>query len=822
MKYNNFGDFVDSFNGYQNRTAITIKPFLKTNKQTYGQLQLQIYKTANYLTGKGVHKGERIMVVAQNCPQWIELFLGCQLIGAVLVPVDARNSHGTVVNFIEQIKPALIFRGKHILPRLDKFKQTAILDDLDEIINDYHDAKPNVKLGSEDPALIVFTSGTTAAPKGVVLSQQNILINVEGVKKAIDIDPDWRILSVLPLSHMYELTGECCMLSAGVAIYYLPRIAPLAIARALNEYKITTILAVPQLLILFKQRIMQTAALEGQEKILNKALKIAPFLPYKLKRLVFGKVHKKLGGRLDLVITGGAPIPVEVSDFWERIGVKALQGYGLTETSPILTVNRLDDRRKDSQGLVLDNVRLKVAEDGEILAKGPSIFKNYWQNLQKTKESFTEDGWFKTGDVGSLSGGWLKIQGRAKFVIVLASGLNVFPEDIETAAEKIKSIKELCVVGVKTSEGEEVFAAVISDKKDKAINKAIKEINNYLEDFQHISEWKRWPEAEFPRTMLLKVDRKKVQAWANKEETTGPIDAKKQITNDPIINIIKLSLDNPKIVIGDKDRLSDIGLDSLRRLAVLSMIEEQLGIYVPESNINKNTTVQSLKKLAAKGSHVDTNIKRPKWQFNKIIRFIGILFRNTIAQGLLRLCVKVDSVEGIENLKDIKEPAIYIFNHVDSFDAPVIYRSLPKQIRNKLAVAAADDVMKRHKVLTFVSRLGYAAFNLDRQDMILPSLEYTVGLIEKGWNIAIAPEGHVSKDGRLQHFKSGIGLLAVETRAPIIPVKTIGLAGTLPLDKKWPQKFSHVKVKIDKPVYFDKNNSYNRATKQLYKIMKKL
>ncbi|MEI6237189.1 MAG: AMP-binding protein [Candidatus Saccharibacteria bacterium] len=823
MKYNDFSEFVGSFSGYGHRTATTIKPFIKTNKQTYGQLQKNVYKTANYLIGRGVHRGERIMVVATNSPEWIELFLGCQLIGAILVPVDSRNSIETVNNFIIQTAPLMIFRGNYVLPKLDRTKRTVILEDLDELINDYHDVAPNIKLDGQDTALIVFTSGTTAAPKGVVLSQKNILSNIEGVKKMINIDPNWRVLSVLPLSHMYELTGECCMLSAGASTYYLPTIAPLAIAKALADYKITTILAVPQLLTLFKQRITQTAIAEGQEKTLQFGLKIAPYLPKKIKRMLFAKVHKKLGGKLAIVITGGAPIPIDVAYFWENMGVRALQGYGLTETSPILTANRVKDKFRDTQGLVLHNIELKVAKDGEILAKGPSIFEKYWQNPEQTKQTFTEDGWFKTGDMGRIDKGWLIIQGRAKFVIVLPSGLNVFPEDVEAVADKSKDIKEICVIGVKTEEGEEVFAAVISDKKDRAIDKAIKDINNQLEDFQHISKWQRYEQEEFPRTLLLKVDRKNIQKWANDREKPK-IKAKsgQKHSDEPLIKIIRLSLNEPQVAIKDSDGLADIGLDSLKRLAVLSMIEEQLGIYIPESKIDKHTTLKTLRKLVAKGSHTQVNSKRPKWQFNKVIRLVGVAFRATVVRGLLRLCVKIEKVEGAENLNGLDGPAIYIFNHVDSFDVPVVYKALPKKIRDNLAAAAADDVMKRHKILTFASRLGFVAYNLDRLKMILPSLEYTAELLEKGWSIAIAPEGHVSKDGHLQSFKSGIGLLAVETGVPIIPIKTFGLAGTLPLDKKWPQKFSHVTVRIGQPLIIDRHTSYEKATKRLYKAMKKL
>ena len=819
--FDNFNEYVKNFDNFKSKQALVIKPFLKVRRLNYGQLQDKVYQTANYLISQGIKKDDRVMIVAANCPEWIEVFLGCQLIGAILVPVDARNTLEMALKFAARTEPKIVFRSKPILPKLNKKYRVILLEDLEDLVTVCPITPPKVELTGKETAVIVFTSGTTAEPKGVVLSQKNILSNVDGVNEAINIDPDWRILSVLPLSHMYEMIGVCCLMSKSCTIYYLPMVAPLAISRALKEYRITTILAVPQLLILLRARILQTAADEGLATSLNAALRIAPFLPFKTRRLLFRKVHEQLGGCLKLVITGGAPIPPEVAVFWENMGMKAIEGYGLTETSPILSVNRLYERHLKSQGLLLYNVKARVSDVGEIQSKGPSVFSSYWNNPEQTNLAFTDDGWFKTGDIGQIKNGWLQIQGRAKFAIILSSGLNVFPEDVELIAEKHKVFKEICVVGVRTKSGEKVHAVVISDKKDKHIVKAIKEVNSKLEEFQHISDWSRWPDSEFPRTLILKIDRKNVQAWANQELLNSKVKMKPKNNGDVLLKILRSSLDDPKCEINEKDRLSDIGLDSLRRLAMVSAIEEQLSIYIPESKIDQKTTLKDLRKLIAHGSHVENKVKRPKWQFNKTVRLAGVTLRETLARALVRIYIKID-VEGRENICNLDQPAIFIFNHVDAYDVPVLYQALPRNIRNKVAVAAADDVLDNHKVLTLVARLGYASYNLDRNGMILSSLEYTSDLIDKGWSIAMAPEGHVSKDGRLQHFKSGIGLLAVETGVPIVLVKTIGLAGTLPLDKKWPQHSSRVVVKIGPPIIFDKNTSYNKATKKLYKVMKKL
>jgi long-chain acyl-CoA synthetase len=816
----NFDDFVAGFKRHDERLAMTLRPFLKVERLTYRELQERAYQTANYLLARAVRSGDRVMVVAGNSPDWVELFLGTQLIGAILVPVDASGTSGTTLKLMEQTEPKLIFRNKHLHAELDGLASVEFIEDLKEHISEYPTTPPAVRLMEDDPAIIVFTSGTTADPKGVVLTQKNMLSNVEGALRMLHVGPDWRFLSVLPLSHMYELTGGMLApLSNGASIFYVPSASPLAIARALQDYHITSILAVPELLILMLKQINQAAAAEGKQKALALASELASRLPFALRRLLFGEVHSQLGGRLDLVITGGAPVPIEVGTAWERMGVRTLQGYGLTETAPILTMNPLHGRHLDSAGRALDNVQLRIAADGEIQARGPNVFREYWKNPEASRDAFAQDGWFRTGDAGRLQDGWLYIQGRLKFAIVLSSGLKVFPEDIELVAEGYPILRGLCIVGVKRSSGEEVVAVVISDQSDGAIIQAIGEINAALDSFQHISEWRRWPEAKFPLTRLLKVDRRKVQEWAS-ESVQGEI-AKQpegEHQGDAIIGLIRQSLDDPRREIADTDQLADLGLDSLRRLTVVALIEEELGITVQEEEVTQATTVARLRQLVAAGSPGGRPAPRPSWPFLWWVRVLGNATRDLLVRAIVGRWVKL-TVEGREKLDVLQAPALYIFNHSDDFDGPVVYQALPRRIRKRVAVAAADDVMGQHKVLAFIIRLCFAGFNLSRVEPYMPSLEYIATLVDQGWSIVLAPEGRLSTDGSLQSFKSGIGLLAVNLEIPVVPIKTVGLFGTVPLHAKWPKRHSAVTVRIGEPMSFDSHADYDAVTLKLQQVM---
>jgi long-chain acyl-CoA synthetase len=296
MSSRHFGDFVAGFRAHDERTALTVRPFLKIERLKYGELQKRIYQTANYLVASGIQSGDRIMVVANNSPEWVELFLGAQLIGAVLVPIDAIGGPATTLRFIDQTQPKLIFRNRHMHPELDMRSDVDSLDELDDRIAEYPETAPDIELSGDFPAVIVFTSGTTADPKGVVLTQGNLLSNAEAALRVVDVHPDWRFLSVLPLSHMYELTGGLLApLAKGAGVFYVPSASPVAIARGLQDYQITTILAVPQLLSLLLERVEQMAAAEGRTKTLARATTLAAVLPFPLRRLLFRDVHSQLG-----------------------------------------------------------------------------------------------------------------------------------------------------------------------------------------------------------------------------------------------------------------------------------------------------------------------------------------------------------------------------------------------------------------------------------------------------------------------------------------------------------------------------------------------
>ncbi len=820
--FTTFREYVAALGSPGDSVVLTNRSFLKIERLTGLDLRARTYQCAHYLRGLGVERGDRVVVMAPNSPEWVELMLATVLLGAVLVPVDVQSTADALARVLDDTQPKIAFCGKFVVADLTS-TMTRVLDELPTYIAGSPSDEPSSELDGDLPAFIVFTSGTTADPKGVVLSHLNVLSNIEGILERIDVQSEWRFLSVLPLSHTYEMTATLALLSKGASVTYLARVTPQAISEALVDYEITAMLAIPQLLLLMADRVKQGAQEEGQARRLAVGLSLAAHLPFPLRRILFRQVHSRLGGHFSLFITGGAPIPLDVATNWELMGVRTLQGYGLTETSPILTCNPLGGERLDSPGRALANVQLRVGDDGEIQAQGPSVFAQYWRNTEATRDAFTADGWFRTGDVGRLEDGWLHIEGRLKFAIVRSSGLKVFPEDIEEVAESDPRLYELCVVGVPSATSESVVAVVHTELADEVIERAIHDLNSKLASFQHVDEWRRWTEPDFPRTRLLKIDRRRVQVWAGAgapRANATPVAPSK--SDDPVLLTIRRALDDASVTPRDEDLLGDLGLDSLRRLNVVSLLEEQLGVSIADDAVGASTSVGELRALTkGGGGAVLAEAPPPRWPYWPATRFVGNAVRDYVLSPIVRFWAR-DELDGAEALGGLSTPALFIFNHSDDFDGPVLYHALPRSIRRRLAVATGADVLDDHKVLAFVVRFCFAGFAFARSEPYLPSLKYVGSMIDRGWNVLLSPEGHISTNGELQPFKSGVGLLAVNLGVPVVLLKTIGLTGTVPLHAKWPKKRGRVKVRVGGPLCFGPSQDYEEATATLHRLMEAL
>ena len=443
-------DFLrDAVKAHGPRDALLFKPGFRYQRWSYDRLWAESGQVATLLQRRGLSKGDQVLVWGPNCPQWVLIFFGCLRAGVIAVPLDLRSAPDYVERVISRITPKLAFTSRYT-PRddVDIGLPEITFENLESEIYDLPEPE-HVAIQPDDLAEVMFTSGTTGDPKGVMLTHRNLAANIEGITQYITCNTSSRLLSILPLSHMYEqMGGLLTVLHFGASVTYPTSRQPTVLARTMRERQITTMLLVPQGLELLMNGIEREVRRQGKGALWDKLLKIAERTPYPLRRRLFGRVHKQFGGKLDFIVSGGAALDPELGRKWELMGVKIVQGYGATEASPVISNHTLHERRPDSVGRPLPNVEVKISEDGEILVRGDNISPGYWNSPEQTAAAFDGD-WYRTGDIGLFDDdGYLHIRGRMKDMIVLPSGQNVYPDDIQAVLNRHPNVTDSAVVGL--------------------------------------------------------------------------------------------------------------------------------------------------------------------------------------------------------------------------------------------------------------------------------------------------------------------------------------------------------------------------------------
>ncbi len=490
------------------RPALTLRGREGRVSWTYAELGERADRFARLLGERGVAPGDRVLIWAANQPWWGAVFFGCQQAGAVAVPLDARGNADFTRRVADLTRASLLIAGDEQLKSLGDPPVPALrigeFENLPPADSTEHSHRPS----PDDLAEIVFTSGTTGDPKGVMISHRNLLANVASMDEHVTATADMRLLSVLPLSHLFEQgVGLFDLVRVGASATYVQTLQPSSIFEALQEERITAMLAVPQVLQLFYEGIEREVRRAGKERAWAILHKLAPYVPFGLRRHLFRTVHQRMGGHFDFFVVGGAYLDPSLARKWENMGVKVVQGYGLTECSPGVAATSLAERKLDSVGKPLSCNEVKLSDEGEILVRGPNISRGYWEHPSATEAAFA-DGWYRTGDIGQFDAeGYLYLKGRIKNIIVLGSGLNVYPEDVENALVQHPAVRDAVVVGLRKDDADvDVHAVLLLTDPAQAAD-AVKSANRRLASHQHISNWTIWPDEDFPRTPTLKAKR---------------------------------------------------------------------------------------------------------------------------------------------------------------------------------------------------------------------------------------------------------------------------------------------------------------------------
>jgi long-chain acyl-CoA synthetase len=547
-------DFMhDRSEKFADRVAMCIKDGTGWRNVTYEQLSKRARKLSSYLIESGVKQGDRVAILSEAQPEWGIAFFGAIRSGAIVVPLDIKLTETELVNILGDCTPDVVLADTKHLPLIDAVKQkvTSIkkVYCVDAKGDDAHPSIDSLQPKEEtrgrertldEVALIVYTSGTTGNPKGVMTTFGNLIFQVNSFEDMVNMSDADNFLSVLPLNHLLELTsGFLGLLTNGGTVCFSHSLFPQEIIKSMKEMQITGMVSVPLFFKSLKGAIEREARKKGDEANaqFQGALEKADKLPMEKRREMFATVHEQFGGKLRVFICGGAPLDVEVAYFFERLGIPVLQGYGLTETSPVITGNSLQHNCIGSVGRPLPGVEVKIdakegETEGEILSRGPHIMKGYYKRDDLTKEVIDSEGWFHTGDIGKVDEkGFLHITGRIKNLIVLGGGKKVFPEEVETALADATTFKEVCVCARKSADGfkegtEEVCAVVVpSDSllsEHKGELEAVKQaIKKEIDDLsQHLAPYKRPArffvhEGELPKTPTRKVKRPLVTEWLN-------------------------------------------------------------------------------------------------------------------------------------------------------------------------------------------------------------------------------------------------------------------------------------------------------------------
>jgi len=770
------GDFLVYDDGFRRRSY------------SYIQVGRAARGFAATLTASGITSGDKIILWAENRPEWIACYWGCLLVGAVAVPIDYRSSPDFVARVRGIVDARLALIGDEVdaasaLPPAAGTPCWAMAD---------FDWKadgpwPDVAISRDDITQIIFTSGATAEPKGVVIRHRNVLANVIPVEREVRKYRGYarpfspiRFLNLLPLSHMF---GQSMATSVppmlGGTVIFTKSFNPHDLIRLIRSRRVSVVVCVPKMLDVLREH-----ARRAWPEVADTGTWSIPGRWWHFRR-----THMAFGPKFWAFVVGAAPLAPDLEGFWRKLGFAVVQGYGLTETAPIVTLNHPFRTSAGSVGTPIGGVDIRIAEDGEILVRGENVTSGYFTaDASKTSESALDaDGWLHTGDIGERDAqGRVFIKGRKKEMIVRPDGLNVFPEDVERVLNALPGVSDSAVVGVATGSDERVHAVVVAPE-GADLEGIVRDANAQLQDHQRIQGISRWPDAELPRTEgTRKLKRREVRAWL----AAGAQPSAAGRADDSLEALLARFSGGRSV--GGATTLDDLGLSSLDRVELMVALEDKFQTRIDEARFAEIASVDALKQLlTAPPTSTDAAepVDFPSWNRTWPARLVRRLSLAAWILPLTRVFAHM-KVEGLEHLRTLDGPVIFAANHQSHLDVPVILAALPGSVRARVAPAMAKEFFKAHffpaahtwrQRLTnslnyYLAALFFNAFPIPQREAgARQTLGYIGELTGKGWSVLIFPEGVRSNDGTIAQFRGGIGLIGSRLDVPVVPVRVEGV-----------------------------------------------
>ena len=864
--------FADAARAYRDRVAMQVKRDGEYVRLTYGDLAGAVASAAMAIGAAGVRPGDRVALLAENAPEWAAACLGIVAAGAIAVPMDVQLSDGEVRNVLGHAECRAAFASERQRPRLEAFARGGVapLPILAvEALGGAHAAAGPLDLAAlspEAPASILYTSGTTGTPKGVVLTHRNFLANADSISTFGLCTPADNMLALLPLHHAYAFMATLLVpLLTGARVTFLQSLKAPDLLACLQETRVTILPAVPQLLYLLHRGIFDEIGRRPPAARLLVRLLLALSGAFAARgrlgvgRALFPRVHARFGGAIRLIASGGARLDPAVGRDFARLGFEVLEGYGLTETAPLLTFNPIGGARFGSVGVPIPGVEIRIAEPdaegvGEIAARGANVMPGYYRNPEATAEAI-RDGWFHTGDLGYRDAdGYLVITGRAKEVIVLSSGKNIYPEEVEEHYLRSAYVKELCVLGVAeqragaTVEGLhalavpnfETFRERGMGNFREIIRWDLENLSRELPPFKRITGF-HLSKDPLPRTRLGKIQRHLVQAmYAEVRRAAGEGAGSPDTALAPEDEALMASEVGARIlgylaVAGTKkrgirpdDHLElDLGLDSLGRVEFAVALEQMFGVSLPDEVaagiFTVREAIRALVERQARGAEPAARPAGPaaRGSGSRTWRVLVADGSSEEAERLLaaegrpgpglsswlshRVCrlgfrtLFGLRVTGLENLPP-DGPAILVPNHASYLDGFLAGAALPYRQFRRMYFLALEEFF-RHPIVAAWGR-SVRIIPVDSDKHLSRALRAAARVLREGRLLCIFPEGERSIDGRVLPFRKGIGILAAELDVPVVPVWIAGTFEAWPRGPRWPRRHP-IRVTIGKPLRRD-------------------
>jgi long-chain acyl-CoA synthetase len=873
--------FVECAERWPDNVALELQRHDRNESCTYSELRRMAESVGRWIIENGFARESRLAIVADNHPRWVAAYLGIIAAGCAVVPLDTALHADQLAKLLKDSGSSALFcDARHaqaareavadlnlglVLMDPDRMVQHSIhehwLGNLPAIFDGGPGKFQPAQSVPEDLASLLYTSGTTADPKGVMLTHANFLGEVEAVFNWVDIGPEDALLGVLPMFHVLaQMANLLLPLVKGSRVVYLETLNTTELLRALRERNITAFAVVPQFFYLIHERIFEE--IENRGALTQKVFKALVAFNRSLRKvgvnagsILFGKIHQTLGQKMRYLVTGGSRFDPEIATDFHNLGIDVLQAYGLTETTAAVFANSPNNNVIGSVGKAMKGVEGKIVDlqpqeddspaTGEIVLRGAVVMKGYWNRPDATAAVLRE-GWFYTGDLGYFDAdGNLFLTGRRKEVIVLSNGKNIYPEEVEAHYLKSPYIKELAVLGLegKPGEGGDRLHAVIVPNFDvlrqkKIVNAKevirfdIESLSQQIASTKRIGSYEIWQE-DLPRTTTRKIKRFEVEkrVKANQPRTVADdseLPAEQSLNADETAWLDQPDVQRALKIIREAARTApptlrpahnlelDLGLDSMQRVELLSQIEEQLGGNVEESQLAEIYTVRDLVDavLQSAASGVGSAGARPHFAGWKAIfaetpdtaDVLSLAQPQPVSNAFWYMVSRLVQVIAfdrfhlrVRGIEKLPKTGAYILssNHQSYLDPLILASILPPEVFDNVFAVGTSEIFGKGFMLRLAHSLRILVVDPDAN--LIPAMRAGAFGLRQGRALILYPEGERSIDGTPRIFKKGAAILSIHMQVPIVPIAIEGFYEVWPRNKSF-QRFAPLKMQFGDPI----------------------